>query len=76
MEALLAAGEFSRPSLASLESALEYGLSLRAGRVFADLWDVEQFSRCPDCSQARIGRIAEMNASQAILARVRCDRCD
>jgi radical SAM enzyme (TIGR01210 family) len=76
MEALLAAGEFARPSLASLESALEYGLSLRAGRVFADLWDVEQFSRCPDCSQARIGRIAEMNASQAILARVRCDRCD
>jgi len=75
MEALLASGEFDRPSLNSLESALEYGLSLRAGRVFADLWDAEQFIRCPDCFGARIHRIGAMNASQAIPARVRCDRC-
>jgi radical SAM enzyme (TIGR01210 family) len=75
MDALLASGEFARPSLASLESTLEYGLSLRAGRVFADLWDVDQFVRCPDCAEARIRRIREMNASQEIPARVGCDCC-
>src|SRR5439155_326472 len=37
MEALAAAGEFSPPSLRSLEAALEYGLALCQGRVFADL---------------------------------------
>jgi radical SAM enzyme (TIGR01210 family) len=75
MEALQAAGEFERPAVASLESALEYGLSLRAGRVFADLWDVDQFIRCAACSDRRIRRIEEMNATQAIPARIECDQC-
>jgi radical SAM enzyme (TIGR01210 family) len=72
MEALLAAGEFARPSLASLETALEYGLARRAGRVFADLWDVETFLGCPDCSEARVHRIRAMNATQKIPAPIRC----
>ncbi|WP_076343671.1 radical SAM protein [Paludisphaera borealis] len=75
MESLLAAGEFARPSLNSLESSLEYGLSLRAGRVFADLWDVDQFIRCADCSERRIQRIEGMNATQTIPARIQCDQC-
>ena len=75
MEALQAAGEFSRPSLDSLESAHEYGLSLRAGRVFADLWDVDQFIRCAVCSERRIQRIQDMNTTQAIPARIKCDQC-
>jgi archaeosine synthase beta-subunit len=75
MEALMAAGEFALPGLASLEAVLEYGLSLRAGRVFADLWDAETFIRCPECCGRRIDRIRTMNAIQAIPARITCDRC-
>ena len=75
METLSANGEFAPPSLASLESALEYGLELRAGRVFADLWDIESLIRCPACSHARIGRIRTMNATQAIPKSTSCSDC-
>ena len=75
MEALSATGEFAPPSLASLESALEYGLQLRAGRVFADLWDIETLIRCPACSQARIARIRAMNAAQVIPESIECNDC-
>jgi radical SAM enzyme (TIGR01210 family) len=40
MEELQSRGLFQPPSLAALEAALVYGLSLGKGRVFADLWDV------------------------------------
>jgi archaeosine synthase beta-subunit len=75
MEALIAAGEFTPPSLASLEAVLEYGLACRAGRVIADLWDVETFIGCPECSDRRIRRMGEMNATQKIPAALSCDRC-
>jgi uncharacterized Fe-S cluster-containing MiaB family protein len=38
METLAANGQFAPPALHILESAMEYGLRLKAGRVFADLW--------------------------------------
>jgi hypothetical protein len=75
MESLATSGEFAPPSLKSLEAAQEYGLSLRAGRVFADLWDVEAFMKCPACSVARAGRIRVMNATQVVAPPVACDRC-
>jgi radical SAM enzyme (TIGR01210 family) len=75
MEALANSGEFTPPSLGSLEAALEYGLSLGAGRVFADLWDIETFASCPECSPARIDRIRAMNTAQAITRPVACRRC-
>ncbi len=37
--------EFGEPYVESLQEVLEYGISLNAGRVFADLWDLEHFSR-------------------------------
>ena len=73
MESLAATGAFTPPSLASLETALEYGLSRRSGRVFADLWDIETFLGCPSCSRARIERMREMNATQTIPEPLRCD---
>ena len=76
LEALAANGEFAEPSIRSLEAALEYGLSLRAGRVFADLWDIERFSRCPDCAGARIERLRRMNAAQQVAPSVECQRCE
>ena len=75
MEALAAGGEFGPPSLASLERALEYGLECRAGRVFADVWELDRFYSCPACSVARSDRIRAMNATQRIPVPVRCDRC-
>lgn len=75
MESLQSAGQFTPPSLTSLESALEYGLSLRAGRVFADLWDIESLALCPSCRAARIRRLASMNATQSIPDPVACRDC-
>ena len=75
MEALASSGEFTPPSLVSLERALEYGLQCKAGRVFVDLWELEKFCRCPDCSQARVDRIREMNASQQTASEIRCPTC-
>jgi radical SAM enzyme (TIGR01210 family) len=75
LEALMATEEFAPPSLASLESALDYGLARRAGRVFADLWDVEKFVCCPECLQTRIDRMRAMNASQVIPPAVQCRIC-
>ncbi|MGV3721104.1 MAG: radical SAM protein [Actinomycetota bacterium] len=75
MDALAAAGEFTPPTLASLESALDYGLSLRAGRVFADLWDIEQFTACARCAEERIDRLKRINLHQQPEAPVECAVC-
>ncbi len=75
MEALAAAGEFAPPALASLEAAVEYGLAAGKGRVFADLWDVAPFARCPECAAARIDRLERMNRTQQVEPPVGCGRC-
>jgi radical SAM enzyme (TIGR01210 family) len=63
MEELARRGLFGVPSLESLESALEYGLSLRAGRVLLDLWDLDQSPR-NNKDRDRLSRLARMNLSQ------------
>ena len=40
MEQLQRAGQFSPPKLETVVQASEYGLQLRRGRVFVDLWDI------------------------------------
>ena len=63
MEELARRGLFAPPSLESLEEALEYGLSLRAGRVLVDLWDIKK--NLEDRRDLdRITRLARMNLSQ------------
>jgi archaeosine synthase beta-subunit len=69
MEAL----SFVPPALEVLESAMEYGLRLRAGRVFADLWDVR--GGCPACHSSRVSRLRKMNLQQVVLDRIPCDVC-
>ncbi|MCS6776248.1 MAG: hypothetical protein NZ557_06875, partial [Chthonomonadaceae bacterium] len=63
MEDLARAGYYAPPALRSLEIVQEYGIRLRAGRVFADLWDIEKFAHCA-CSAARIARLERMNRTQ------------
>jgi radical SAM enzyme (TIGR01210 family) len=75
MEALAVSGEFSPPSLASLERALEFGLKREAGRVFVDVWELDKFFRCPDCSEARATRIRNMSATQQATSTLRCGCC-
>ena len=73
MESLASQGLFQEPSLDSLEEVLEYGIALGKGRVFADLWDLERFSGCDRCFEARKARLDKMNLSQKILAARDCD---
>lgn len=74
MEALAASGDYAPPTLPSLEAVQEYGLGLKQGRVFTDLWDIEKFYTCA-CSLTRAVRLAEMNRTQTTLPPVVCAGC-
>ncbi|MFT4112867.1 hypothetical protein [Silvibacterium sp.] len=76
MESLAAGGHFLPPSLASVEAAFDYGLSLQRGRVFTDTWDVPKSAACDGCSEARIARLKAMNLSQQIQPRIACEHCN
>ena len=73
MDQLARNGLFSPPTLASLEQVLAAGIELNRGRVFADLWDAQRLARCSRCAVQRIERLAEMNLTQRVLARIECD---
>jgi radical SAM enzyme (TIGR01210 family) len=73
MEELQRQGLFEPPALASLERAVEHGVRQRRGRVFADLWNVEQLFRCPACGPARAERLRQMNLTQTVAAVVECN---
>jgi len=73
MEALAAAGQFAAPALHTLESAMEYGLQLNAGRVFVDLWGLR--ATCAACHAQRTDRLRQMNLHQVVLDRIVCERC-
>ncbi len=75
MERLREAGQFTPPKLSTLERALELALNLRAGRVFADTWDLETFSDCSVCLEKRRERLRAMNLSQTVCAPVACSAC-
>jgi radical SAM enzyme (TIGR01210 family) len=75
LERLMETGEFVPPRLASLEKALERSLELARGRTFADTWDLEQFSSCPECLPKRRHRLHLMNLQQRILPTVECTFC-
>lgn len=73
-------GQFQPPVLRSLETTFEECLRLKCAgnqqRVFVDLWDLVQISRCEFCFSARQQRLREMNNSQLILPPVECPVCD
>lgn len=76
LETLAGQGAFSPPKLATLESAITFGLEQARGRIFADLWDLEKFCDCGHCFGARKERLHEMNLRQTVLPSVKCDRCE
>jgi archaeosine synthase beta-subunit len=76
LDSLGAGGEFSPPLLTSLEEVLDYGLDLKRERVFADLWDLQLFSKCAACFEQRRQRLHQMNLSQRVLPRITCPACE
>lgn len=76
VDTLAARGEFSPPRLASLEETMDYGIGLKRGRAFADLWDVQLFSNCDRCLPQRRKRVRKMNLSQRVLPRIQCSACE
>lgn len=75
LDLLMEKGDFNMPDIHSLESVLEYGISLNTGRVFADTWDLELFSNCNTCFDKRVERLTTMNLDQRITDPVNC-LCD
>jgi radical SAM enzyme (TIGR01210 family) len=76
MEELGSTDNFAPPTLRTLELAVELGVSMSKGRVFADVWDVETLPSCEHCRAQRIARLRTMNLEQVIPSRVQCARCE
>lgn len=75
LDRLRETGEFAPPRLPTLERALETVLELRHGRVFADPWDLEQFSTCAACFERRRERLHQINREQIVPPRIGCRLC-
>lgn len=75
LDALEKLGSFSPPKLHLLEGAQAYGIGLRKGRVFADLWDLKTFSSCDVCFPDRYERLRAMNRQQTVLPPIPCSLC-
>jgi radical SAM enzyme (TIGR01210 family) len=76
MERLKALGEFTPPTLAGLEAALDQCLGLGQTVVTADLWDVERLVTCAECGPARIERLTRLNLTGCPEPRIACSSCE
>ena len=72
LDVLGKSGYFSPPDIKSLEQVLEHGIGLGSGNVFADLWDIELFSKCAKCLAKRVARLQHMNLHQSIPPEINC----
>jgi hypothetical protein len=72
MDLLMEKNYFTQPDIRSLETVLEYGIRLNAGRVFADVWDLDTFSSCKKCIDKRTDRLIDLNLSQIVTSQIRC----
>ena len=73
LEMLAKAGDFAPPKFDTLEAALDYGVGLRRGRVFADLWDVEKLGGCCRCLPDRVARLRKINLTQTVSPPTTCE---
>ena len=72
LDKLASDGYFGEPGIRSLEQVVEYGIGLRKGLVFADLWDLERFSTCQHCFESRKERLNHINLNQQLVDPVNC----
>jgi radical SAM enzyme (TIGR01210 family) len=77
METLAQIGEFTPPALATVEDAASYGLGLGQGRVFVDLWEMNNRpNACQFCLADRADRLHRMNLSQQVFPSIECSHCE
>ncbi|SMO54192.1 radical SAM protein [Fodinibius sediminis] len=76
MEKLRSQGAYVPPTINALEEAFEQALRLGRGRIFVDLWDIEQFADCPHCLEARKQRLKKMNREQQVRPPAVCSYCN
>jgi archaeosine synthase beta-subunit len=75
MERLQQLGEFTPPTFAQLEDALDSSLKFSGTVITADLWDAEKLPACEHCRAPRIERLRRMNISGRAEPRVSCAIC-
>jgi radical SAM enzyme (TIGR01210 family) len=81
LEKLAQSGHYEAPPLAALEQALSLSLKQlitpteQPRVVTADLWDLEKFATCSQCSAARRERLERINLSGVDEPLGRCDAC-
>ncbi len=77
IDALANLGLFRPPALADIERSIELALIHAAGRgrVFSDLWNLENFAACPQCLVGRRRRLHTMNLEQQISPPLGCSAC-
>jgi archaeosine synthase beta-subunit len=73
----LAREDFMVPTLDDIERSLALALTHAQGRgrLFADLWDLQRFARCPHCVADRSARLQAMNHAQHVLPPSVCAAC-
>lgn len=77
MDALAADGMFRAPQLEDIERSIELAVAARPhrGRIFVDLWDLQRFSSCQQCFEARRAVLHAVNLEQRVLSRPSCPVC-
>lgn len=75
MEKLQRRGDYVPPTVSALEQTFERALRIGRGRIFADLWDLKQFSECGYCFEDRKQRLNEINRKQQVIPPVQCEYC-
>ncbi|HEX8850022.1 MAG TPA: hypothetical protein VF761_10865 [Gemmatimonadaceae bacterium] len=75
VDRLQALGDFTPPTLAQLEEALESCVGIAGTVVTADLWDAERLPGCDTCRAARVARLQLMNVGGRREPRVACASC-
>jgi len=72
MEKLQSDGLYIPPTLSALEETFDQCLPKNLGRVFVDVWDLQTFSTCDLCIDARKNRLEAMNFDQTVHPRIEC----
>jgi radical SAM enzyme (TIGR01210 family) len=75
MERLGATGQFTPPTLAELEEAVDRCLKFTQCVITADLWDVSQLRACEQCRSARIERLRRANLTGLPQPMTACAMC-
>ena len=75
MERLQAVGDFTPPTLAQLEDALDRCAEAKGAVVTADLWDIDRLRTCEYCHSDRVERLRRINLSGRAESRIPCDKC-